>query len=206
MQADVADDDVALPARTSRPVDGTDDQLAARQAFAEVVVRITLECQRDPARHERARNSVPPTRSGECGSCRRAARRAPQRRVSSDPSIVPTVRFTLRIGRANETGVRCSSASRHERDQLVVERGRRARGPAPSCNGAPRPSARPGRAAAPSSRGRAPSSDRSAGRTFSRSTRPIISSIVRKPSCAIVTRELPGRCSGRSSRRTPAFR
>ena len=37
---------------------------------------------------------------------------APYRFVTWYPSIVPTVRFTLRIGRSSETGLPCSSASR----------------------------------------------------------------------------------------------
>ena len=47
---------------------------------------------------------------------------APYRRVTSYPSIVPTVRFTFRIGSRSATGMPRSSAFAHCAMQLVVER------------------------------------------------------------------------------------
>ena len=53
VERDVADDDVVLgdERRLPRRIHG---ELAARQALAEVVVRVALETHRDAARHERA--------------------------------------------------------------------------------------------------------------------------------------------------------
>ena len=81
VERDVADDDVLFGDERRLPR-RIDDDLAARQALADVVVRVAFERQRDAARHERAEALA--GRSGEraAGSCRRAALR---RRSASSP-------------------------------------------------------------------------------------------------------------------------
>ena len=111
----------------------------------------------------------------------------PHLRVISDPSMVPTVRFTLRMGRVNDTGVPCSTAGA-QRSMRVLSR---ARSRPWSCSRTQR------RATVSGTSGFSRIGDRSSPRAFqwstapvvsSRSTRPIISSMVRKPISAIASR------------------
>ena len=113
----------------------------------------------------------------------------PQRRVTSEPSMVPTVRLTFRIGNVARTGEALG-----ERRLGEVEQGRRVERrldavDLESSSGGPRTSRgrRAGRGAGEKSSPRAFQWS-TAGRTSSRSDRPIISSIVRNPSRAMCSR------------------
>ena len=75
-----------------------DDELAARQTLADVVVGVAFELERHAARHERAEALARGAVELDAESCPRAD---PSRRtccVISLPVIVPTTRLTLRIG------------------------------------------------------------------------------------------------------------
>ena len=76
---------------------GAHDDAAAGQALAEVVVGVALEPQRDAVGDERA--EALPGRTAEVHLDRVVGQTdAAGRRVTSWPSIVPTVRLMLRIG------------------------------------------------------------------------------------------------------------
>ena len=98
---------------------GRDDDAPTGQALADVVVGVADEAQRDapgtkapklwPADPRRVRSMVP------------SGRPLAWARVTSWPSIVPTVRLTLRTANSPVTGVPSSMASRASGDELVVQ-------------------------------------------------------------------------------------
>ncbi len=98
VEADVAGDDLAVEQVARRG----DRDPAARQALADVVVGVAGQLQRDPLRHERAEGVA--RRTGEADVDRVLGRPAPPHfLVTWWPSIVPTVRLTLRIGSSSVT-------------------------------------------------------------------------------------------------------
>ncbi len=99
-----------------------DDDLAAGQALAHVIVGVAFQFQRDARRQKRS--EALPGRAGEAEvnrlrapdpSIRACARSRPE-------SIAPTVRSTLRIGSMNSTGVPFSMRRLGVVDQLGVQR------------------------------------------------------------------------------------
>ena len=138
---------------------GIDDQPAARQALADVVVGVALERHRDAARHERAEALAGRALEREAD---RVVGQALRRRSATSPrSRAACRRCGSRCGSAGDIGAAAAlERVLAERDQLLIERLARGRGPAPSCCAADgrRPPA--DRRGSPTGRARAPSSAR----------------------------------------------
>ena len=110
VERDVPNDDVVLGDKR-RARRRKNREMTTRQAFAKVVVGVALDGQGNALWNESPETL--PSRPPETkrGSCPAADRHRPNRRVSSCPSIVPTVRLTLRTGSSISTGTPHSSAS-----------------------------------------------------------------------------------------------
>ena len=78
------------------------DDLAAAQTFAEIIVGVAFELERHAARHERAKALARAAVELELDRVFGQAVR-PVRFVISLPVIVPTTRFTLRMGNSART-------------------------------------------------------------------------------------------------------
>ena len=109
----VAGDDVVFRHESGRDrIRGTHDNPSARKALADEVVGVALQPQRDARRHESAEAVA--RRPGERDLDRVVGRPCtPCTLVTSWPSIVPTVRFTLLMLFESEIGVDVSIACRH---------------------------------------------------------------------------------------------
>ena len=107
-----------------------DDQRAARESLADVVVGIAFQLERHALGQERAEALPGRAVELEADGVVRQARRSRSAARFRRESIAPTVRCTLRMGSLISTGVPFSRASLRVLDQLVIERLRRGRGPA----------------------------------------------------------------------------
>ena len=99
VQRHVADDHVLLGGEL-RVAIRSDDDPTARQALAGVVVRVAFQTQRDAARQERAEALSGRAAQADVDRVVWQARCRRDRRVTSEPSIVPTLRLVLRTGRS----------------------------------------------------------------------------------------------------------
>ena len=162
-------------------------QPAARQPLAEAVVGVADERQRDAARHERAealaRRAVERDLDGVVGQTLR------RRSAWSPRSPASCPRCGRRCGSASRTPPACATRAPAGCGRSARCRARlRARDPARApCAAPPRPAGPAGAARGVRSMPLAFQWS-TAGRTSRQSARPIMSSIFRKPSCAISSR------------------
>ena len=99
-----------------------DDDLAARQPLADVVVRVAFEAQRDAARHERAEALAGRPGELQAESCRRAALGAAPPRHLGTEHRADRRGSTLRIGSVERHRASLLERLAAAGDQLVVER------------------------------------------------------------------------------------
>ena len=121
----VADDDVLLRLRRARGI-RVDDDAAAGQTLADVVVGRTLQLERDAAREKRAEALARDAFERDVDRVLGQALVAVLARERRPDSIAPTERLALRMRCVSRTGCCFSSAGLRRRDQLVVERAREA--------------------------------------------------------------------------------
>ena len=118
---DVAGDDVVLGGERRVAV-GAHHHSPTGQALADVVVGVALQRHRHARRHERT--EALPGRATEVQRrwCRRADPAPPCAVVIAEPSMVPTVRLTLRIGSVERHRLAALDGRRARAQQLLVER------------------------------------------------------------------------------------
>jgi len=115
VECDVADDDVVFSRKRSFRLN-PDDDLAARQALAHVVVGIAFEVERDAARQERA-EALPcgPLEVESDGVVRQAVRAVPLRDLAAEQRAGYPVGVADRQGGLDRfPALQCGPAERHE--------------------------------------------------------------------------------------------
>ena len=172
---------------------GIDDDAAAGETLADVVVGVAFEGQRQALRDEGAEALAGRALEGEADGVVGQARRVRSGGVISLPRMVPTTRLRLRMGSVAETGSFAFDGGRAQRRAASSCRATpRGRGPAGSGSSGPTSGPTSGRwKMAEKSRPRAFQWSR-AGFISRHSLRPTISSRRRKPSEAISSRTFLG--------------
>ena len=97
-----------------------DDDLAAGEPLAEVIVGVAFEHERHAARHERAEALAGRALEMDADRVVGQGLAVPYRRVISLPTIVPTTRLTLRIGSSARTVSPRSMAGSQSSSSVVL--------------------------------------------------------------------------------------